>query len=115
MERGLLTVTEAARVLSLSHRTIVDRLRSGTMTGVLVHPRLWLIPRAEVERWRALGRQRSGRRLQAQATPVMGSAEAALDAIHDRLAAAGWAGVDAVPMLDAVRQERERELGRGAV
>ena len=60
--RELMTVAEAARELGLSIRGVLNRLERGQMRGERVHPRLWLIPREEVERWRMLGRQRPGRK-----------------------------------------------------
>jgi len=58
----LLTVQEAAVELGITVRGVQERLRRGAMQGERVTPRLWLIPRAEVERWKALGRQRPGRK-----------------------------------------------------
>ena len=55
-----MTVTQAAHALDLAPQTIQARLKRGAMRGVLVHPRLWLIPKSEVERWRQLGRQKTG-------------------------------------------------------
>ena len=57
-----MTVAEAARVLGLTRQAVVVRLRRGQMRGVQVHPRLWMIPKSEVERWRVLGKQRPGRK-----------------------------------------------------
>ena len=59
-ERTLLTVAETARELGLSVEGIQKRLRTGVMRGERVSPRLWLVPRDEVERWRARGRLRPG-------------------------------------------------------
>ena len=61
-ERELLTVTEAADELGLTVRGVQERLRRGLMRGERVSPRLWMVPRAEVERWKALGRQKPGRK-----------------------------------------------------
>ena len=60
--RELLTVTETAAELGLTVRGVQERLRRGLMRGERVSPRLWMVPRAEVERWKALGRQRPGRK-----------------------------------------------------
>ena len=57
---GFVTVTQTARELGLAPQTIQARLKRGAMRGVLVHPRLWLIPKSEVERWRQLGKQKPG-------------------------------------------------------
>ena len=56
------TVSEAAEMLGLSVRGLAHRLERGLMRGHKVNPRLWLIPREEVERWKALGRQQPGRK-----------------------------------------------------
>lgn len=60
--RDLLTVAEAAQELGMTVRGVQERLRRGMMRGERVSPRLWMIQREEVERWRALGRQRPGRK-----------------------------------------------------
>ena len=57
-----MTVTEAAKALGLSPQAIQFRLKNGQMQGTLVHPRLWLIPNEEVERWRRIGRLKRGRK-----------------------------------------------------
>jgi excisionase family DNA binding protein len=57
-----MTVTQAADTLGLAVSTVRTRLERGQMQGLRLHPRLWLIPRAEVERWRPLGKQRPGRK-----------------------------------------------------
>ena len=62
--RELMTVTETAQALGMSVRGVLNRLERGQMRGERVHARLWLIPREEVERWKALGRQRPGRKPQ---------------------------------------------------
>jgi excisionase family DNA binding protein len=55
-----LTVTEAARELGLSASALRARLQRGDMQAERAGIRLWLIPRVEVERWRARGRLRPG-------------------------------------------------------
>ncbi len=60
-DRDLMTVTEAAAALGMSVRGVADRLQRGTMRGVKVNPRLWLVPRDEVERWRERGKLKTGR------------------------------------------------------
>lgn len=57
-----ITVTEAARMLALAETTVRKRLRLGQMAGRQITTRLWLIDRAEVERWRERGRQSPGRK-----------------------------------------------------
>ena len=59
-----MTVQEAAAELGMSPVGVRARLERGLMRGVKVHPRLWLIPREEVERWRAIGTVRGKRRQQ---------------------------------------------------
>lgn len=67
----MVTVAEAARELGLSVEAVHKRLRAGVMRGERISPRLWLVPRAEVERWRVLGRRKPG--------PVPGGKRAAPD------------------------------------
>jgi excisionase family DNA binding protein len=55
-----LTVPEAARALNIDQVTVRRRLLHGTLQGRRVGARLWLIPRAEVERAKAAGRLRPG-------------------------------------------------------
>ena len=65
-ERDLLTVVEAAQALELSPRGVLARLERGAMKGHRVNQRLWLIPRAEIERWQQLGRLKPGRKPKGQ-------------------------------------------------
>jgi hypothetical protein len=58
------TVARAAEMLGLTPVGIRTRLERGLMRGRKVHPRLWLIPSSEVERWRAIGRVQGKRRHQ---------------------------------------------------
>jgi excisionase family DNA binding protein len=51
--RDFLTVAEAAAILGVSGRTIAYRLQKGFMRGEHVNPRLWVIPREEVEHWKS--------------------------------------------------------------
>ncbi|MGE3597360.1 MAG: helix-turn-helix domain-containing protein [Dehalococcoidia bacterium] len=53
-------VPEAAQALGMSVSGVRTRLERGQMQGKRVGPRLWLIPRDEVERWKTLGRQKTG-------------------------------------------------------
>ncbi len=61
-EREYLTIAEAARALGLPIRTLQYRLLHGLMRGERVNPRLWLIPRAEVDTWKNRGRLQRGRK-----------------------------------------------------
>ena len=58
----LVTVTEAAAELGLTVHAVAKRLRRGQMKGERVSPRLWLVPREEVERWKEIGRMKPGPR-----------------------------------------------------
>jgi excisionase family DNA binding protein len=51
-ERSHLTVAEVAAALGLPVRTVYYRLEHGYMAGERVSPKLWLVPRSEVERWK---------------------------------------------------------------
>jgi len=55
-----LSVAEAAATLGMSASGVRTRLERGQMAGTKVGARAWIIPRAEVERWRTLGRQKTG-------------------------------------------------------
>jgi excisionase family DNA binding protein len=57
-ERDLLTLQEVATELGLPVRTVQNRVRAGQMRGE--HPRLWMVPRAELERWRNQGKLKPG-------------------------------------------------------
>ncbi len=59
-ESEYLTPGQAARFLDVPLRTIQYRLQHGLMQGVVLSPRVHLIPRAEVERWRKQGKLRPG-------------------------------------------------------
>lgn len=61
-----LTVSEAAAELGMSVRGVRSRIERGQMASVLRHARLRLIPREEVERWKALGRQQFGPKRKAE-------------------------------------------------
>lgn len=55
-----MTVTEAAGVLGLSVHGVRSRIERGELKAERVNPRLWLIPRAEVERHQQIGRMKPG-------------------------------------------------------
>jgi excisionase family DNA binding protein len=60
-ERSHLTVAEVAAALGLPARTVYYRLEHGYMTGERVSPKLWLVPRTELERWKGRGKLPRGR------------------------------------------------------
>jgi excisionase family DNA binding protein len=66
-DRDYLTIKEAAAILDVPGRTIAYRLQKGFMQGEQVNPRLWLIARAEVERWKGRGALPRGRVAQRRA------------------------------------------------
>jgi excisionase family DNA binding protein len=132
-----LTVAQVAEELGLSARGVRNRIERGALRAEQINARLLLVPRAEVERWKARGRLKAGQP-PAYSKAAVGStamdaldvdekggaqterwrdlaarqsaASAVLDAIHGRLVAAEWAGEDAVDLIDAIREERTREL-----
>ncbi len=55
-----MTVTEAAAALGLTPQAIRKRIAVGQMQAERAGARILLIPAAEVERWRVLGRQSPG-------------------------------------------------------
>ena len=67
-ERAMVTTVEAARILGISHRTVLDRLKRGLMRGEQVSPKLWLVPRQELERVGA-GRLKTGPKPKEDRTP----------------------------------------------
>jgi hypothetical protein len=56
-----MTVREAAQALGVDGSVIRRRLRLGQMEGRLLSGLLWVIPSAEVARWRAMGPVKKGR------------------------------------------------------
>jgi excisionase family DNA binding protein len=61
-----LTVTQAAAEFGMSPRGVRFRIERGEMAAERINPRLMLIPRAEVERWKELGRQKPGPKREAR-------------------------------------------------
>jgi excisionase family DNA binding protein len=57
-----MTVQEASAVLGVEGSVIRRRLIAGTMKGIKVNARLWLIPKREVEKWRRREPLKRGRR-----------------------------------------------------
>ncbi len=55
-----MTVAQAAAELGMSARAVRNRIERGEMKAERLNPRLLLIPRAEVDRWRVIGRLRPG-------------------------------------------------------
>ena len=53
-------LTEAARELGITRRALLARIARGEMKAERVHPKLWLVSRQEVERWKSLGRLKPG-------------------------------------------------------
>ena len=60
-KRDMLTVAETAAELGVSVRAVQNRIRTGEMEAEKVTPRLYLIPRSEVERWKPVGKRKGGR------------------------------------------------------
>ena len=60
--REMVTVTEAARELNLSGRAVLHRIERGERQAERISPRLYLIPRTELERHKAIGRLKPGRK-----------------------------------------------------
>ena len=75
----MLTVAEAAQELGVSVRAVQNRIRAGEMEAEKVTPRLYLIPRSEVERWKPIGKRKGGR---PRKEPTVGEYERA-EAEHD--------------------------------
>lgn len=63
-------MTQAAAELGLTDRGVRHRIERGEMAAELINPRLLLIPRVEVERWKERGRVRPGRKRRPQAVAV---------------------------------------------
>ena len=57
----MVTVAEAAQELGVSIRAVQNRILAGDMKAERVTPRLYLIPREEVERWKPIGKRKGGR------------------------------------------------------
>lgn len=61
---GYLTVAEASEVLGVSVEVVRKRLQRGLMAGERVGARVWVVPRAEVDRWVPRGKLPRGRKSQ---------------------------------------------------
>ncbi len=55
-----LTVADAARELGIGRSAFHARLQRGEIQAIRASPRLLLIPRKEVERWRGKGKLKPG-------------------------------------------------------
>jgi excisionase family DNA binding protein len=77
MEHDELTVAQAAAELGITPATLRARLQRGVMQGRSLAGRVWLIPRAEVERWRPRGHLRPGRHPRPAAAPSSSASSAA--------------------------------------
>lgn len=51
-------VADAAREMGISRRALQDRIARGDVKAERMNPRLWLVPRAEVERWKGRGKMK---------------------------------------------------------
>ncbi|HLH26271.1 MAG TPA: helix-turn-helix domain-containing protein [Chloroflexota bacterium] len=56
------TLAEAAKALGLPRDTVRRRVERRIMDGVHLAPRVWLVRRDEVERWRERGKLPVGRK-----------------------------------------------------
>ena len=57
----MVTVAEAAAELGISPRTVLHRIANEEMQAVQITPRLYLVPRSEVERVKPWGKRKGGR------------------------------------------------------
>ena len=64
----MLTIAEAARELGVAPRTIQHRIATGEMAADKITTRFYMIPRAELERWRVIGKRKGGRPPKAKAS-----------------------------------------------
>lgn len=55
-----MTVNEAARELGIGRSALHSRIQRGEIGAIRASPRLTLIPRSEVERWRGKGKLKPG-------------------------------------------------------
>jgi excisionase family DNA binding protein len=54
------TVAQAASQIGVSPRAIRQRIERGELKAEQVNPRLLMIPKSEIERWRGIGRLKPG-------------------------------------------------------
>jgi excisionase family DNA binding protein len=60
-QREMFTVAEVAQLLGLSVRGVQDRIKKGEMQAEKITPRLYLVHRNEIERWKPVGKRKGGR------------------------------------------------------
>jgi excisionase family DNA binding protein len=67
-ERELLTLSEAAELLGLTHSGIMSAVKAGTLPTLHINPRLRLVSRAAVDEYRQtrLGTRRRSKKQQAE-------------------------------------------------
>jgi excisionase family DNA binding protein len=56
----VMTIPDAARELGMTPAGVWKRIKRGEMKATQPSPKLWLIPRKEVERWRDRGKLKPG-------------------------------------------------------
>ena len=65
------TVAEAARELGIGRSALHSRIQRGEIHAIRVSPRLLLIPKSEVERWRGVGKLKPGPKPRRKAQDTM--------------------------------------------
>ena len=60
-ELDMVTVAEAAAELGISPRAVLHRIEQGEIKARKITPRMYLVPRQEVERWKPIGKRKGGR------------------------------------------------------
>jgi excisionase family DNA binding protein len=60
-ELDMVTVAVAAAELGISPRTVLHRISTKEMRAVQVTPRMYLVPRSEIARWKPIGKRKGGR------------------------------------------------------
>ncbi len=64
-----MTPAQAALELGISERAVQHRLKAGLLRGDNYGGRIWLIPREEVERAKAVGKLKPGPKRRAEGSP----------------------------------------------
>ncbi len=57
----MVTVAEAATELGISTRAVLHRIAHGEIKARKLTPRMYVVPRAEIERWKPVGKRKGGR------------------------------------------------------